>query len=78
MYDGTAATNKADQVRRGRHAFGARVNTAKLAEADVLAIRAAWCQLPQPSKRELGRRYGVTGENIAAIVRGETWKHLRG
>lgn len=68
---------KEKPTKRGfhsRHAQGVKINTAKLNENDVLEIRRLASTVRQS---ELARRYGVTQVNISAIVRGETWKHVK-
>lgn len=80
----THADNIRDRARHGRTALGTRHGCAKLSEADVLAIRAAYVgrgvgpHAPQegPSQKELGEQYGVTEDTIRAIVKGKLWKHL--
>jgi len=52
-------------------AKGERVAQAKLAEADVLTIRAS-----SDTLRALAARYGVADSAISNIRRGKTWRHL--
>jgi hypothetical protein len=79
LYLGTDADNVRDREvrRRGNHAKGSRVNTAKLTEIDVLTIRALhhWSGF---TKAAIAREYGVSDVNVTAIVRGETWRHVEG
>lgn len=76
LYDGTALTNKADQIRRGRHVHGERCHSAKLTEADVRTIRALWQQPGRPTQRTIAAQYRVSKSNINFIIRRVTWKHL--
>jgi hypothetical protein len=68
---GTRGENVADMLRHGTQVKGRRVNTAKLTEADVLAIR----QSPE-TLTALGRRYGVTIQSIQAIRQRKSWRHI--
>jgi RNA polymerase subunit RPABC4/transcription elongation factor Spt4 len=68
---GTALDNKRDSIKRGRHAKGTACHTNKLTEDQVRAI------LSDPRKGAvIAREYGVTKENIYAIQKRKTWKHL--
>ena len=54
---------------------GENQNTAKLTEEQVLEIRAK--HVPKyGANAQLAREYGVSKENIAAIVNRRTWKHI--
>jgi len=75
LYDGTAVTNKDDAVRRRRHAFGTRVNTAKLTNEEVIAMRADWAA-GGVTKTDLGRKYGVSNAMAGFIIREVNWRHL--
>jgi transcriptional regulator len=68
--------NIKDKVRKGRQPRGTQFAHAKLTEAKVaelLVLRAEGWSGP-----DLARRYGVTRENIASIVKGKTWGHVEG
>lgn len=70
---GTSTENNADRKRHGTLPQGEKHKCAKLTASQVLEIAA----LPQiVNYNEVGRRYGVTGRNIAAIRKGRTWQHL--
>jgi hypothetical protein len=72
LFLGTAQANKADCIAKDRHARGDRVrHKVVLSEGQVLAILA-------DGRRgaDIARDYGVTKENIYAIKRRKTWKHL--
>lgn len=63
------------RTRPERIPRGERVGTAKLTASQVLEIRKA--HAGGSSFARLASRYGVTAENVALVVRGCTWKHLR-
>ena len=75
---GTARDNYQDMVERGRrrNIKGEDVNTAKLAEADVLAIRGR--AAAGESVRSIQRDYPMTWSALDCAVRGLTWSHLPG
>ena len=54
---------------------GARVNTAKLSEVDVLAIKRK-CKAGA-KQADVAREYGVTNSCIYSITSGRSWKHLQ-
>jgi hypothetical protein len=61
-------------TRPERTPRGAMVNTAKVTEADVLAIRARLAA--GSTTRQLATEYGVRIELIGRIARRETWHHV--
>jgi len=74
---GTQADNIKDMWNKGREnttirAVGARVNTAKLTEADVRRILA----IKHPTAIDIARQYGVSHTTIGALLHGQTWKHI--
>lgn len=76
LFDGTKDDNNADMDRKGRARRsqgpkGERHGNAKLTDTDVRAIRSSALSL-----RALGRKYGVAHGAIAAIRRGEAWRHV--
>jgi len=79
---GTHKDNMEDSGRNGRRAVGSRLPISKLSEEKVLKIR----ELYTPNRRRksglgynvLGRQFGVTGESIAAVIKGQTWTHVKG
>jgi len=75
LFLGTQADNAADMVAKGRSCRGTAVNLAKLNEAIVRHIRSVY-DGREYSYRSLGRKYGVSFRSIAAIVKGETWRHV--
>lgn len=72
LFLGTCADNSADASRKGRLRHGEDSNFSKLNRGDVRAIRL----LAEKgiSYYEIGRRFGVTGENVSYIARGLTWR----
>jgi hypothetical protein len=73
---GTVAENKADAQRNGKGARGDRVNTAKLTEADVIAIRVRVGSGEACSAVQ--KDFGVKHSTIWNAAFGKTWKHLGG
>jgi hypothetical protein len=71
LVPGTDATNKADSVAKRRHCFGEKVNTAKLTEAQVIAIMAD----TRPQKI-IASEYPVSVSMISHIKRGHSWRHI--
>jgi hypothetical protein len=71
LFLGTSADNLADMRRKGRHSRGEKVNTAKLTEAQVLAIRA-----DTRHREVIAAEYGICRTHVNAIKRGRCWKHL--
>ncbi len=49
---------------------------AHLTPEQVRTIRQSWATDPTQSKREMGRTYGVTGEQIHSILIRKTWAHI--
>ncbi len=58
-------------VARGRSLTGERNHKAKLTAPDVLSIRTSRDAVPK-----LAQRFGVTPQNITAILQGKTWVTL--
>jgi hypothetical protein len=71
---GTQQENIQMAADRGHitHTRGERNHTARLAEADVLAIR----QRHDESCSTIAAEYGVNHCTIRDILRGRTWRHL--
>lgn len=67
----THLVNMHDKVGHGTLPVGEGSRSAKLTEADVLAIRAS-----TDTHRALGVRYGVSGPCIHAIKVRKTWTHI--
>lgn len=66
--------NADDALRHGTRAKGSSCGATKLAEDDVVQIRRLWAGCVQA--RELASRFGVSANNIRAIVRGNSWRHI--
>jgi hypothetical protein len=77
LFLGTRKDNNDDKVAKRRHAFGERVNTAKLTEAQVLEIkRAKPVGRTKPGYRTaIAKIYGVSPCTITDIW-GRRWAHL--
>jgi hypothetical protein len=56
-------------------AVGSEHGRAKLTEADVIALRRLRAE--GMSLTALARRFGICRNNVMAILRGQTWKHVR-
>jgi hypothetical protein len=88
LFLGTNADNVADKVKKGRCPTGDKngmrkhpesakrgeaINTAKLTEADVLAIRALAATTTQ---KQLASQFGVGQTAIQSILTRKSWKHI--
>lgn len=71
LFLGTHADNSADMWAKGRGLFGDRAHWAKVSEADVQAIKAAY-EAGRP-QREIGAEYGLSQQQVSRICRGERW-----
>jgi len=69
---GTPAQNSADSRKHGTWSHGAKVNTAKLTESEVIEILGR----PDETHKVLAEEYGVSTGAIWHIRDGRTWKHL--
>ncbi len=86
LFAGTRWDNAQDMTRKGRNVMQTRpelavkgelVNTAKLTQAQVRAIRGKYATKPgRGTLSTLGREYNVSPQSIWAIVRRLTWKHV--
>lgn len=76
LFLGTRKENNDDKVAKRRHAFGERVNTARLTIEQVAKIRAAKPAGRAPSgyRRDLAAAYGVKTCTIADIWGGRSWR----
>ena len=75
LFLGTLADNNADMKSKDRHQRGERHYDAILTDEDIPKIRLAYANR-QASYSVLGRRYGVSGSAIYAVVKRKTWKHI--
>lgn len=71
LWLGSAKDNGRDAARKGRTVRGSRVNTAKLTERDVVAIRAAG-----GTQAAIAARFGVSRSLVGQIRAGVVWKHV--
>lgn len=74
---GTNADNSNDMVERGRSQRGAVNSQARVAGADVIAIRNDYVR-GLLTMQMIADTYGVDRANIGYIVRGDTWTHVGG
>ena len=75
LQPGSRADNAADMVAADRQAYGERSGSAKLTEEQVTEIRRRAPEMGYGKYEYLGRIYGVTGKQIAHIIRGQRWAH---
>lgn len=77
LFLGTNKENNDDKVSKRRHAFGERVGTAKLTEAQVLEIKAVKPagKAPRGLKTKLAERFSVSPNTIADVW-SRRWTHL--
>lgn len=77
LFKGDQTINMRDMKEKGRehHASGILNHKAKLTAEQVLEIRAVYIPMVTTCA-ELGRKYGVTRENIHSIIIRKTWKHI--
>lgn len=74
LFLGTQADNMHDCIEKDRHSRGARHYNAILTDADVIEMR----QLARSgaSRRDIAKRFHVSGGHVSNIVNGKQWKHL--
>lgn len=75
LFIGTIADNMADRNAKGRQAYGERLGSARLTEAEVIAIRTRYAR-GGVLYRELASEYGISPVQIGHIVTRRKWKHL--
>lgn len=75
LFLGTHTDNMRDMEakKRSLHYKGSSHGRSKLTEQDVIQIRKSH---PEFNQNQLARMYGVTGTNIGAILKRETWTHI--
>lgn len=71
----TPKENAEDRLAHGGQVRGEQIATGKLTEGDVREIRGAYTKR-YGIIREMALKYGVRSENIIAVVKGRSWKHL--
>lgn len=72
LFLGTNADNTADKVAKGRHPCGEKSSSAKLTEAQVIAIRN-----DQRPSRVIADEFGVKKTQVGDIRAGRRWKHIQ-
>ena len=79
IFFGTQKDNAADCMAKDRHARGERNKKNKLTDEQVLQIRRDYRRptFKVSNIQELVKRYGVRRGTISAIIRGQTWRHLK-
>lgn len=73
---GTAAENAADKMARGRHRYGAMINTAKLTSAEVLKIRRRYAK--GAGNTALAEAFGIRPTTVKKITGGSIWRSVGG
>ena len=76
LFLGSAKLNSEDMVRKGRKEKGEDVGGAKLTEKDVIRIRALYKK--GKTQKYIAKLFSVTPDNVGAVVKGKTWKHVAG
>jgi hypothetical protein len=75
LFLGSHVENRADCVRKGRQAKGETNGRAILTEQQVSEIRRLY--VPRKvSASKLGKLFGVSGQTINRVIRGEIWSHV--
>lgn len=81
LFLGTDLDNKHDMANKGRRKgkngglFGANHGMAKLNESQVLEIRELAAS-GLVARREIGRRFGVTRQQVTLIHKRKSWRHV--
>jgi hypothetical protein len=70
---GSQLDNMKDKVNKNRQTKGESNVLSKLTESTVLEIRSLY---PSLSVRKLSRKYNTCENNIRAIIKRDTWKHI--
>ncbi|HEU5115718.1 MAG TPA: HNH endonuclease [Isosphaeraceae bacterium] len=70
----TPRANSSDSLCHGTRVMGSRCRSSKLTEGDVVQIRRM--RIEGTSIGELAKTFGVTYENVLAIVNRRSWRHL--
>lgn len=72
LIPGTRLENNQDRDAKGRAAAGKRNGRSKLTESEIAEIRSAHAS--GQSMRSIGKRFNVSGNNVAKICDGRTWR----
>ena len=75
LFLGTPADNSADMVKKDRQAKGEANSSAKLTEADVIAIKKRLAAGGE-TQRSVAADYGVDQSLISYIKTGRKWRHI--
>lgn len=75
LFWGSRRDNNNDKMRKGRQARGSGIGTAKLTEADVIAIRERVAA--GETQRMIAADFGVSQSNISMLVTNSTWAHVQ-
>lgn len=75
LFLGTSQMNRADCVGKGRQAKGERNGRAVLTRGQVEEIRKLYVPRKM-SVHKLGRMFGVSGQTIHRVLKGENWSHV--
>jgi len=75
LFLGDAKSNRYDCDSKGRGVFGERCHTSKITADQVVEIR-NMDKIKGVSRMSIARKYGVSGRNITAICRHDSWKHI--
>jgi predicted DNA-binding protein YlxM (UPF0122 family) len=76
LFVGTAKDNSADMVAKGRKEYGSRVYGSVLVEEQVVEIRNKYKE--GTDMKSIAELYGISYENVAAIISGKTWVRAGG
>jgi len=76
LFLGSHLANIEDKLQKERHCRGSSHGMSKLSEDDVIEIRRLY-STGDFLQREIAEKYGVCKQTISAIVRGQTWRHLK-
>lgn len=71
---GTSAENAADRIEHGTIGRGSVSPTAKLIEADVIAIRQLYAR--GMLQKEIAALFGLSESSTSAIINGKQWPHV--
>lgn len=77
LFLGTASDNSADMVAKGRARAGVGESkpNAKLTASDIVDIRRAYAT-GKETYDSIAKRYGTTKQNVRAVVKRQSWKHV--
>src|SRR5258708_3647821 len=73
LFLGTDADNRADSVKKGRHARGSRSGKSQITEEVATAI-----YIDERKKAEIARAYGISFDIVRCIKNGRAWGWLTG